>query len=139
MISREHDLPAIVALFSGLIVIVSLFLPWISAGSEVLNAFRMGDVVAQFAKVALVGTMFDFIILFGGLIIVGAILMLANFDVGIYLIQVGSILTIIFTVLGLLILSMVPTVWPHAGAWLCLACGVAGAISPKLRVKKEKS
>ena len=98
----------------------------------------MGVLVAESTRMAFIGTTFNFIAFFGGLMIVGAILMLANFEVSIHLVRVGSILTIIFTVLGLWISSMLPFVWPHVGAWLCLSCGVAGVVSPRLRSKKEK-
>lgn len=138
MIRREYILPTVVALVSGVITVVSLFLPWAVVGEEWVNAFQMADAVAETLNIAFVKTFFNFLVFFGGLIILGSILMLMDFEVGVHLIHVGSILSIIFTVLGLMFSSLIPLVLPHVGIWLCLCCGTAGVISPKLRGKTEK-
>jgi hypothetical protein len=137
MTRHKYNLLAIIALISGIVTIVSLFLPWANVNDELLNAFQMGNSAAESVKMAFVTTTFDFIAFFGGLTIVGAVLMLMNLDVGVHLITVGSFLTIIFTVLGLWISSLLPLVTPYIGGWICLSCGVAGIVSPKLRKKEQ--
>lgn len=138
-ILREYALAVAVAMAAGVITIFSLLLPWVRVEDELLNAFQAGEYVAESINVAFVGTTFNFIIFFGALMIVGGILMLTDFEVGQYLTYAGSILTIIFAVLDLIVSSLIPLVSPHAGAWLCLCVGTAGVISPKLRVKKEEA
>jgi hypothetical protein len=139
LIRREYALAVAVALVSGIVAIVSLVLPWVNTADKSLNAFQLGDLVAESLNVAFVGTTFGFLAFFGGLMIVGAILMLTGFDSGQFVIYAGAILTIIFAVLGLIVSSIIPLVSPYVGAWLCLCCGVAGVISPKLHVKKAES
>jgi len=139
MIRREYALAVVVATVSGIIAIVSLLLPWVSTVDGGLNAFQVGGLVADSFKIAFMGTVFSFLVFFGCLMIAGGILMLLGFDTCIYLVYAGATLTIVFAVLGLIVSSVIPMVAPHVGAWLCLGCGVAGAISPKLRVKKAES
>jgi len=139
LIHREYVLAVSVALASGIVTIFSLLLPWVWVDGELLNAFRAGEHVAKSINMAYVGTAFNFLIFFGALIVVGAILMLLDFKIGQYLIYSGSILTITFTVLELLVSSIIPRVSPYAGPWLCLCLGTAGVISPKLRGEKEES
>jgi hypothetical protein len=136
LISREYALVVAVALVSGIVAIVSLVLPWVNTADKSLNAFQLGDLVAESLSVAFIGTAFGFLAFFGGLMIVGAILMLTGFDSGQFVIYAGAILTIIFAVLGLIVSSIIPLVSPYIGAWLCLCCGIAGVISPKLHVRK---
>lgn len=139
IIRREYALAVVVAVVSGIITIVSLLLPWVSTVDGVLNAFWIGGLFADSFKIAFMGTAFSFLVFFGCLMIVGGILMLLSFDTCVYIVYAGAILTIVFAVLGLIVSSVIPMVAPHVGAWLCLCCGVAGAVSPKLRVKKAES
>jgi hypothetical protein len=139
LIRREYTLAVAVAMVSGIVAIVSLVLPWVNTADKSLNAFQLGDFAAESLSVAFVGTAFGFLAFFGGLMIVGAILMLTGFDSGQFVIYGSAILTIIFAVLGLIVSSVIPLVSPYIGAWLCLCCGIAGVISPKLHVKKTQS
>ena len=138
-IHREHLLPVMFAAVFGVIAIVSLLLPWVYVGgteNKELDAFRLRRFAAEALGVALLETAFNFLILFGALMVVGAVLMLIGFDVGPYIIYSGAILNIIFTILALTVSSLLPSVSPRIGVWVCLIAGIAGLISPKLHLKK---
>lgn len=138
---REYVLVAIVALVAGVIVIASLFLPWLVVAneeSEKLNAFQVGEFTAESLNLAFASTAFNFLLLFGVLMIFGAVLRLVKIEVGLCLIYAGALLTLIFTVLTLIVSSFVAFLSPLTGAWVCLCSSIAGLISPKLRFREQK-
>lgn len=141
LIDRDYVLAAIVALVAGVIVIASLFLPWLVVAdeeSEELNAFQVGEFTAESLSLAFASTTFNFLILFGCFMIFGAILRLVKIEVGLYLIYAGALLGVIFTVLTLIVSSFVAFLSPRIGGWVCLCSSIAGLVSSKLRIKEKK-
>jgi hypothetical protein len=141
LIDRDYLLAAIIALVAGIIVVVSLFLPWLevaNATSEQLNAFQVGQFTAESLNLAFAGTAFNFLLLFGCLMIFGAVLKLVKIEVGMNLIYASAILCLIFTGLTMIISSFIAFLSPLFGSWLCLCASIAGLVSPKLQVRKQK-
>jgi hypothetical protein len=141
LIDRDYLLAAIVAFAAGIIVIVSLFLPWLAVaneGTEQLNAFQVGQLTAESLNLAFASTAFNFLLLFGCLMIFGAILKLMKIEIGLNLIYASAILSIIFTALTMIISSFVAFLSPLIGSWTCLCASIAALVSPKLQVRKQK-
>jgi len=139
LIDRENVLSATVAFVAGVIVIESLLHPWLVVDNEdLLNAFQVGELAAESLNLAFASTAFSFLLLFGFFIILGAILRLLKFEIGLHLIYAGALLSVIFTVLILIISSFVASLSPGIGEWVCLCSSIAGLISPKLRMSIHK-
>ncbi|MDH5788272.1 MAG: hypothetical protein OEZ40_08280 [Candidatus Bathyarchaeota archaeon] len=138
---RDYLLAAIVAFLAGIIVIVSLYLPWLAIAnetSEQLNAFQVGEFTAESLNLAFASTAFNFLILFGCFMIFGAVLKLVKIEVGMHLIYAGALLSAIFTTLTMIISSFVAFLSPLAGGWICLCSSIAGLVSPKILIRQQK-
>ncbi len=143
IIEREYVLSTVVAFLVGLFVIVSLFLPWLAVTDEEseeverLNAFQVGESTIESLNLAFVTTAFNFLILFGSLLIFGAILRLIKIEIGLHLIYAGALLSVVFTVLSLIISSFIIYASPLIGQWVCLAFSITGLVSPRLHRKEQ--
>ena len=141
LIDRDYILAAVVAFVAGVIVIASLFLPWLVVASEEskeLNAFQVGEFTAESLNLAFASTAFNFLLLFGCFMIFGAVLRLVKFEIGLYIVYAGALLSIVFTVLTLIVASFVAFLSPLIGEWVCLCSSIAGLVSQKLRIGEQK-
>jgi len=142
-LDRSYSLvvQSVIALVAGILVVASLFCPWMAVGdgsAETFNAFQLGEHFADSLNLAFVSVAFDFLLIFGCFMIVGAVLRLLNVAVGLDLIYAGALLSLIATAIMIIVSGFIPFHTPLIGAWLCLCSSIAGLISPKLTVEERK-
>jgi len=125
-----------VGILGGLIVLVCLFLPWITVGGSQISGLEMGEVFAQLIDVQILTATTLFILLFALLIILGSFLHIGGYHIGKELIAKASGLTLFLTVVIALALSAVPLeelpLSLEANLWICIFGAILGLIGPKL-------
>ena len=141
LIERDLALFTIVALAAGTLIVSSLFLPWFSVTDEEsgeiteFNAFQIGNATIESLNLAFVATAFNFLFLFGFLLISGTFLRLIEMEIGLHLVYAGALLSLLFTVITLIVSSFLTFTRPSLCQWVCFCSSIAALISPRLSVK----
>lgn len=125
-----------VGILGGLIVLVCLFLPWITVEGRHVPGLEMGEVFAQLINVQILTAITLFILLFALLIILGGFLHIGGYRIGKEIITTASGLTLFLTVIIALSLGAVPLeelpLSLEANLWICIFGAILGLIGSKL-------
>lgn len=127
---RENLVQGDVAVIGGLIFLLSLMSDWLTAGGSTVPGINVGGL---FPDIPIVGTLFDFMLVFGALCILGGFLHAGNYGVGRRLIKAGGNLAILFSVAFITGLSLLPGLQPYWIAWLTVISAIITRISVSIR------
>jgi len=126
------------AVIGGLISLISLFLPWLTIGELELPGFNLGNFFVYILNNQFVTMISFFLIFFAFLITFAGFLLILGYNLAKGIIRTTSTLSIIFTVIIVLCISLVPSDYLTEPLsltpvpWVCLFGAVVGIISTKL-------
>jgi len=132
-----------VAICGGLMILISLFYPWIT----VLNAypiemfgFDIGEIFVSLANTQFVKVIAMFLLLFGNLTLLGGFLRLVGYELGKQLVSVASGLALFLSVVVVLALGALPThevtISFAISPWIYITGAILGLVSVKLEFGK---
>ncbi|KXB07655.1 hypothetical protein AKJ51_00465 [candidate division MSBL1 archaeon SCGC-AAA382A20] len=131
-ISKSSFIQGVVAVLGGVVVIVSLTLPWITYEGNSFIGIKVGQFFYSQTSLSVVSSAIYFLLFLSFLVILGGFLRLARITEGKRLVSPCSKLVLILTVAFIVTFSLWGGLRTEIWEWLSVFGGILGVISKRL-------